>query len=90
MNTVVNPNSSDNSFIALKKFDFLSFTTEKLSMNERVFWTKEKMDSILIKFKMAKEKIIRKTEYDFSELYLNIKEGNRQKILYILFLFLFF
>ena len=76
-----NLNSSGSSFQIIKKFDFLSLSTEKIPMNERVFWTKEKMDYIRIKFKMAKEKIKKKTEFDFSELYLHIKEGNREKIL---------
>jgi hypothetical protein len=81
LNEYDNLDSSRSSFLKLKKYDFHTLTSDKLSITERVFWTKEKMDYIRIKFNMAKEKIKRKTEFDFSELYLNIKEGNVKKIL---------
>ena len=54
---------------------------ERKSMKERVFWTKEKMEKIRIKFRMAKEKIKKKTELDFLDLFTAISDGNRDKIL---------
>ena len=53
----------------------------KKTFGERVFWTEEKMDLIREKFRTASEKIKKKTEADFNELYSAIRYGERTKIL---------
>lgn len=61
--------------------NFKMSPAEKISMQERVFWTKEKLENIKIKFRMAKEKIKKKTELDFLDLHEAIEDGEREKIL---------
>ncbi len=49
--------------------------------NNLFFWTKEKMELIREKFRTASEKIKKKTESDFGELYQAIRHGDRDFIL---------
>lgn len=68
-------NELQNSYIKYK------YTKTKKTFTKRVFWTKNKMEDIRIKFRMAREKIKKKTEADFAELYSAIKYADKAKIL---------
>lgn len=54
---------------------------DKVNMEERVFWTKEKMEKIRAQLKTAKAKIFEKTRKDFQELFIHIDTGQKENIL---------
>jgi hypothetical protein len=52
------------------------------TIQERVFWSKEKLHRIREKFRFARQLIERKTETEFSEIKINIEKGDTQEVLY--------
>ena len=48
---------------------------DKITMKDRIFWSKEKMQKIREKFIIAKLRILKKTEDDFNDLRKCIEDG---------------
>ena len=58
------------------------FYDEKLMkmVLEKVFWTKEKLDTVRSKMLLCKDKILKKTKSDFDELKEMIINGEKDKV----------
>ena len=62
--------------------NFAKFYAKKASsISHRIFWDKTKMDQIRQKFKIAREKIERKTIEDFKQIKEQILEGDKESIM---------
>jgi hypothetical protein len=48
---------------------------------DRLFWSKEEREKMLVKFREGKEKLLQKTEDDLRELFNFINDKNEEKIL---------
>jgi hypothetical protein len=78
-------NSTDSNLIKYKSLIFRKGTNMKFAQKtkSRVFWEKDKIQLFRAKFKMAKDKILRKTDEDFRLLKENVNNKETDKVLYI-------
>lgn len=68
-------------FEARSKLSNTQITTGKLSLNERIFWSKEQIESLRERFKITLQKIKIKTNEDFDQLFKDIMNGEQEKVL---------